>query len=130
MFLNNLTKNELENKENVTVFHCMGGKGRTGTIASMYLLHKKICKNAEQAMKYFALKRTFGDPNSKFEGVETNSQKRFVNYYDIIVNKLNGNLPDEIENLQLDKIVLRNYGNIFSSCYKAEMNLKLKLTIS
>ena len=47
----------------------------------------------------------------------TNSQKRFVNYYDIIVNELNGNLPDEIENLQLDKIVLHNYGNIFSSCY-------------
>ena len=82
----------------------------------MYIVSLKI--NFKEAMKYFALKRTFGDQNSKFEGVETNSQKRFVNYYDMVVNKLNGKLPDKQENLQLDRIILRNYGIINLSIFR------------
>jgi protein-tyrosine phosphatase len=45
-FLKNLEKEQLNNPTNVNVFHCMGGKGRTGTITSMHLLHSGICKTA------------------------------------------------------------------------------------
>lgn len=35
------------NKDLVNVFHCMGGKGRTGTIVSMLLINNKICSSAQ-----------------------------------------------------------------------------------
>jgi PTEN phosphatase family protein len=56
-------------------------------------------------MKYFSLKRTNGDLNSKFKGVETPSQKRFVEYYARILDEHFGFMPPQ-RSLKLNKIVL------------------------
>ena len=57
-------------------------------------------------MEYFALKR-IDDPNSNFIGVETPSQKRYVKYFEIILNKLNGKMPDE-KSLKLKRIIIHS----------------------
>ena len=56
-------------------------------------------------MKYFALKRT-GDINTTFKGVETPSQKRFVNYFETLMHKLGGVMPLE-KQLKLEKVLIR-----------------------
>ena len=114
-FVQKLSNEQLTNPSRVNVLHCMGGKGRTGTICSMFLLYSGICQNAEvciqskininiklnnefynkDAMKFFALKRTSGNQNDHFKGVETPSQMRFVNYMDEIVNKYHKKMPKE-----------------------------------
>lgn len=40
-------KNLDDCKNKVHVFHCLAGKGRTGTMASMFLIYFRICKNAQ-----------------------------------------------------------------------------------
>lgn len=62
-------------------------------------------------MKFFSLKRT-GDPNSHFKGVETESQKRFVSYFQEIVNKHSGKIPDE-RPLVIEKILLKSIHSRF-----------------
>lgn len=57
-------------------------------------------------MKFFALKRTFGDRQSHFKGVETPSQRRFVKYFEEIVYKYNNSLPRR-RMLGITKIVLK-----------------------
>jgi protein-tyrosine phosphatase len=45
-FIKNLTDQICNGSTNV-VIHCMGGKGRSGTIASILLLYSGICKTSE-----------------------------------------------------------------------------------
>lgn len=58
-------------------------------------------------MKFFAVRRTNGDPKSKFKGVETPSQQRFVEYFSQIINEHHGRMP-KTRVFKLDKIVLEN----------------------
>jgi protein-tyrosine phosphatase len=46
-FVEKLSNEQITYPNRVNVFHCMGGKGRTGTICSMFLLYSGICQNAE-----------------------------------------------------------------------------------
>lgn len=62
---------------------------------------------SKEALRLFAIKRTFGDKNSNFLGVETPSQLRFVNYFDKIINQYNKNMPKS-KSLELDKIILHS----------------------
>lgn len=65
--------------------HCRGGKGRTGSLVSAWLLYSRsrdregVPLPPEDVLNLFALRRTEGRSRKrKLQGVETPSQKRYV----------------------------------------------------
>lgn len=58
-------------------------------------------------MRFFAIKRSFGNKDTHFKGVETPSQRRFVKYFEEIMNKYQESLPRK-RILNLKKIVLKS----------------------
>jgi hypothetical protein len=84
----------------------MGGKGRTGTMVSMFLLYSEQFKNSDDALRFFASQRM--GKSTEFRGAETPSQLRFVKYFDVLLNQYDGILPDKSE-LTLDSIDLNNF---------------------
>ena len=92
---------------NTIAVHCKGGKGRTGTAISMWLLESGQCKTAEAALKKFGDARTDWVKGSKFQGVETPSQSRFVGYFEKVLTQHGGNPPPRNE-LKLTKIIIHS----------------------
>lgn len=69
-------------KDNVAVVHCMGGKGRTGTVIACYLLYCGLFESPQPALSYFAERR------SKIaKGVIQPSQLRYVSYFGKILRE-------------------------------------------
>lgn len=69
------------------VVHCRGGKGRTGSMCCAWLLYIRECDTAEAALELFARNRTefvdrskgtLGFGHTKLQGVDTPSQRRYV----------------------------------------------------
>ncbi|KAB0345539.1 hypothetical protein FD754_022465, partial [Muntiacus muntjak] len=92
-------------KDNVIVVHCKGGKGRTGTMVCAYLLASEIFATAEDSLYYFGERRTDKSTSSKFQGIETPSQNRFVEYFAMVKNIYNLTLPP-IKKLTIRKIMI------------------------
>ncbi|KAL6068005.1 Tensin-3 [Balamuthia mandrillaris] len=61
---------------NVSVIHCVGGKGRTGTVIACYLSFKGLFDSPEGALEFFGQMRS-----SKEKGVTQVAQKRYVRYF-------------------------------------------------
>ena len=59
----------------VVAVHCNTGKGRTGLAIAAYLTFKQICAGADEALKFYAEKRT-----KDMKGVSVPSQQRYVRY--------------------------------------------------
>ncbi len=76
--------------KNVIAVHCKAGKGRTGLVCSVYLLHSGVCKTATEALTKFATERT-----ADGKGVTIPSQIRYVHYYEKIMKApiYNGHSP-------------------------------------
>lgn len=70
-----------EDPLNVAVIHCMAGRGRTGCVISAYMLHNKQFTTAEDALHFFAVRRS-----STEEGVTVPSQKRYVKYIEQLLS--------------------------------------------
>ncbi|XP_043927978.1 phosphatidylinositol 3,4,5-trisphosphate 3-phosphatase TPTE2-like [Protopterus annectens] len=81
--------------QNVIAIHCKGGKGRTGTMICTWLIDSDQFENAKTSLDYFGERRTDKSASSKFQGVETPSQSRYVGYYEIMKNKYSRQLPPE-----------------------------------
>lgn len=79
--------------DNVIVVHCKGGKGRTGTMICVWLVEAGIFTTAGKSLEYFGQRRTDTNVGNKFQGVETPSQSRYVGYFEIMRNKLGGQVP-------------------------------------
>ncbi|CAN8032948.1 unnamed protein product [Ixodes persulcatus] len=85
-----------EDPENVVAIHCKGGKGRTGTMICMLLVHNGLFESAEASLEYFGNVRTDKTVGTKFQGVETPSQNRYVEYFEEVKEKHDGQVPEEI----------------------------------
>nr|XP_020454007.1 phosphatidylinositol 3,4,5-trisphosphate 3-phosphatase TPTE2-like isoform X1 [Monopterus albus]XP_020454008.1 phosphatidylinositol 3,4,5-trisphosphate 3-phosphatase TPTE2-like isoform X1 [Monopterus albus]XP_020454009.1 phosphatidylinositol 3,4,5-trisphosphate 3-phosphatase TPTE2-like isoform X1 [Monopterus albus] len=78
---------------NVIAIHCKGGKGRTGTMVCTWLIDSDQFESAQDSLDYFGERRTDKSQSSKFQGVETPSQSRYVGYYEIMKTTFNRQLP-------------------------------------
>ncbi|KAM4701240.1 phosphatidylinositol 3,4,5-trisphosphate 3-phosphatase TPTE2-like isoform 2-T2 [Discoglossus pictus] len=92
-----------EDPKNVIAIHCKGGKGRTGTMVCTWLVDSDQFESAKESLDYFGERRTDTRVSTKFQGVETPSQSRYVAYYEIVKNKYKLQLPPE-KNLQIKSI--------------------------
>eukprot|EP01130_Rhizamoeba_saxonica_P002280 TRINITY_DN12118_c0_g1_i1.p1 TRINITY_DN12118_c0_g1~~TRINITY_DN12118_c0_g1_i1.p1 ORF type:complete len:514 (+),score=102.03 TRINITY_DN12118_c0_g1_i1:72-1544(+) len=106
-------------ESNMAVVHCIGGKGRTGTIISSYLLLSGICRSAEDSTRFFARARSRKD-----KGVTQCSQRRYVGYFEHLLREEPINLkPIGLMDISIGPINLKNeYGiEIYDSPYKGEL---------
>uniref|UniRef100_A0A8C3W0I9 Phosphatidylinositol-3,4,5-trisphosphate 3-phosphatase n=1 Tax=Catagonus wagneri TaxID=51154 RepID=A0A8C3W0I9_9CETA len=94
-----------QDEDNVIAVHCKGGKGRTGTMICAYLLASGIFTTAEASLYYFGERRTDKSTSSKFQGIETPSQNRFVGYFAKMKNSYNLTLPPR-KILSMTKIII------------------------
>ncbi|XP_059935742.1 phosphatidylinositol 3,4,5-trisphosphate 3-phosphatase TPTE2-like [Mesoplodon densirostris] len=94
-----------QDEENITVIHCKGGKGRTGTMVCAYLLASEIFATAEDSLHYFGERRTDKSISSKYQGVENPSQKRFVGYFAMVKNTYKLTLPP-VKKLTMKTIII------------------------
>ncbi|XP_056449679.1 putative tyrosine-protein phosphatase TPTE [Gadus chalcogrammus] len=78
---------------NIIAIHCKGGKGRTGTLVCTWLIDSDQFESAQESLDYFGERRTDRSQSSKFQGVETPSQSRYVGYYEVMKNKFDRQLP-------------------------------------
>ena len=85
-----------KSEENVISVHCKGGKGRTGSMICAYLLYsaKTQYPTGESAREYFATRRSDLRVSGKFQGVQTPSQCRFIDYWQEIVHYYDCVIPD------------------------------------
>ncbi|XP_054155625.1 phosphatidylinositol 3,4,5-trisphosphate 3-phosphatase TPTE2-like [Oppia nitens] len=90
--------------DNVIAVHCMGGKGRTGTMICSYLVYTGKYQTSQQALDYFADRRTDRSKGEKFQGVETPSQSRYVDYFTKVMTQLSGEIPEPRRQLRLKTI--------------------------
>ncbi|XP_069323063.1 phosphatidylinositol 3,4,5-trisphosphate 3-phosphatase TPTE2 [Eulemur rufifrons] len=94
-----------KDKENVVVIHCKGGKGRTGTMVCVCLIARGIFLTAQDSLHYFGERRTDKTSSTKFQGVETPSQNRYVRYFEEVKHIYHWNLPPR-KLLLLKKLII------------------------
>ncbi|XP_078290206.1 phosphatidylinositol 3,4,5-trisphosphate 3-phosphatase TPTE2-like isoform X3 [Panthera onca] len=94
-----------QDDENIIAIHCKGGKGRTGTMACACLIASEIFTTAEDSLYYFGERRTDKTTSTKYQGVETPSQSRYVGYFADVKNIYNLNLPAR-KTLKIKKIII------------------------
>ncbi|XP_066467516.1 phosphatidylinositol 3,4,5-trisphosphate 3-phosphatase TPTE2-like isoform X2 [Tiliqua scincoides] len=92
-FTTNVRKWMEEDSKNIIAIHCKGGKGRTGTMICIWLIDSDQSESAKDSLAYFGERRTDKSTSSKFQGVETPSQSRYVGYYEILKTKYDRKLP-------------------------------------
>ncbi|EPS66726.1 hypothetical protein M569_08048, partial [Genlisea aurea] len=73
---------------NVVVVHCKAGKARTGLMICSLLLFLKFFPSAEECIDYYNQKRCVDG-----KGLILPSQIRYVKYFELILNKFNGDTP-------------------------------------
>jgi PTEN phosphatase family protein len=96
-------KEFLEKDNNVIAVHCKGGKGRTGTMICAWLIFNKQFDDSKDVLEYFGEQRTDKTIGTKYQGVETPSQARYVEYFNQVLHQMDGVIPPR-KNLALKKI--------------------------
>lgn len=115
--------------QNIIAIHCKGGKGRTGTMVCTWLIDSDQFESAQDSLEYFGERRTDKSQSSKFQGVETPSQSRYVGYYEIMKNKFNRQLPPpkslRIKSIRIHSIAGVGKGN--GSDFKVKIIVRKEL---
>ncbi|KAK2168463.1 hypothetical protein NP493_1230g01005 [Ridgeia piscesae] len=78
---------------NVIAVHCKGGKGRTGMMICVWLVHSSEFTEAQASLNYFGNRRTDHRFGEQYQGVQTPSQSRYVGYFDLVRNAYYGRMP-------------------------------------
>lgn len=82
-----------DGENHVAAVHCRGGKGRTGTMISSYLIFSgysvgnSTIQTAVDSMEYFKKRRTEND-GEKDEGVQNCSQIRYIGYMERLMKEI------------------------------------------
>ncbi|XP_029029049.1 putative tyrosine-protein phosphatase TPTE [Betta splendens] len=114
-----------EDPTNIIAIHCKGGKGRTGTMVCTWLIDSDQFESAQDSLDYFGERRTDKSQSSKFQGVETPSQSRYVGYYEIMKTKFNRQLPP-IKPLRIKSIRIHSIAGVGKG---DGSDLKLKIIV-
>ncbi|PIK40906.1 putative phosphatidylinositol 3,4,5-trisphosphate 3-phosphatase TPTE2 [Apostichopus japonicus] len=81
---------------------------RTGLMISCWLLENGLYRTAEECLKHFGDRRTDYVEGSKFQGVQTPSQGRYVNYYEKLKHEYDGKIPPprklKLRSIKLEKL--------------------------
>jgi len=78
-----------EDPQNVIAVQSRNGTGRSGCLACAWLLYTKASSSAREALTLFGRTRTEIRVAHKLQGVETASQKRYVQCIDQLLNTFN-----------------------------------------
>ncbi|TNN79006.1 Phosphatidylinositol 3,4,5-trisphosphate 3-phosphatase TPTE2 [Liparis tanakae] len=97
--------------KNIIAIHCKGGKGRTGTLVCTWFIDSDQFESAKDSLEYFGERRTDKSQSSKFQGVETPSQSRYVGYYETMKTKFNRQLPPP-KSLVIKSIRIHSIGGV------------------
>jgi hypothetical protein len=73
--------------DNIVAVHCKGGKGRTGSFVTAWLLYSQKCDTVDDALNTFALARTDIVRGATLQGVETPSQVRYLDQFNRLVTR-------------------------------------------
>ncbi|XP_058403626.1 phosphatidylinositol 3,4,5-trisphosphate 3-phosphatase TPTE2-like [Diceros bicornis minor] len=118
-----------QDTENIVAIHCKGGKGRTGTMVCACLIASEVFVTAEDSLYYFGERRTDKTTSSKFQGIETPSQSRYVGYFADVKNIYNLNLPPR-KIVKIKKIVIysiRGVGNGNGNDLKVQITMERRI---
>ena len=89
---------------NIVVFHCLAGKGRTGTVICCLLLFCGATTVVKEAVDYFAIKR-FGAVG---RGVTQPSQLRYISFFNYMMNNPLYFNPILITKITIEGVALYN----------------------
>ncbi|EDQ91988.1 uncharacterized protein MONBRDRAFT_31118 [Monosiga brevicollis MX1] len=104
-----------KDEKRVLAIHCKGGKGRTGTIICSWLLYSGMFTQAQEALDFFAERRTDKGVGNMFQGVQTPSQYRFVGYVEDIIQKYN-RIPPPTKTLHISTIRVCSLRPTYTRC--------------
>nr|XP_020146001.1 phosphatidylinositol 3,4,5-trisphosphate 3-phosphatase TPTE2-like isoform X17 [Microcebus murinus] len=94
-----------KDEKNVAVIHAQEGKGRTGTMVWVCLIARGLCSTAQDSFHHFGRRQIGKSISIKYEGVETPSQHRYVEYFEEVKRFNFWTLPP-IKWLLLKKIII------------------------
>ena len=90
-------------EKNVIAVHCKGGKGRTGTMICTWLIANGQFADSKGVLDFFGDQRSDYTYSKKYQGVETPSQGRYVDYFNKVWNSMDRKIPPPRQ-LQLKQI--------------------------
>lgn len=91
-----LTSQYISLKHVIIPLLSIGGKGRTGTMICAWLMFNGQFHDSKDVVDFFGERRTDKSVGSKYQGVETPSQSRYIDYFHQVLTKFGGTIPAKL----------------------------------